>query len=160
MPRWIAGASPRRTALRAAALVAAAYLTFSYVLLPVRGAGISMSPTIEPDDLLFVNLMAYRFRAPRRGDIVAVRIGNRTAVYVKRLVALPGDRVAIDEGVLSVNDEPAEEPYVVHRAPWRLDAVTLGPDDYFVVGDNRGMPMAQHEMGTATLERLIGPKIF
>lgn len=140
--------------------MAVAYLTFSYVLLPIRGEGISMRPTIEPGDLLFVNMMTYRFRAPERGDIVAVRIGNRAAVYVKRLVALPGDRVAIDGGVLSINDEIVAEPYVVHRAPWQLEAVTLGPDDFLVVGDNRGMPMEQHEMGTSTRERLIGPKAF
>lgn len=48
----------------------------------------------------------------------------------------------------------------MHRSAWQLDSVALGPDDFFVVGDNRGMPMAQHEMGTATRARLIGPKAF
>jgi signal peptidase I len=160
LARLVAGSDPRRTAMRAAVLVAAAYLTFSYAVLPVRGVGISMQPAIEDGDLLFVNMLAYRFRAPRRGDIVAVRIGGRSVVYVKRLLALPGDRVAFVDGVLWRNGEPVDEPYVLQRAPWQLEEVTLGSDDYFVVGDNRGMPMAQHDFGTSTRDRLIGPRIF
>jgi signal peptidase I len=160
LPRWLAGAHPRRTAIRAAVLIVATWLTLAYVLLPVRGVGISMSPTIEQGDLLFVNRLAYRFREPRRGDIVAVRIPGRSAVYVKRLVALPGERVEIDRGLLKVNGQALDERYVEHRASWQLPAVTLGPDEFFFIGDNRGMPIAQHDLGTATRERLIGPKVF
>jgi len=156
----LAGTDPKRTAVRIAVLIVAAYITFAYILMPVRGVGVSMLPTIEPGDLIFVNLLAYRFREPGRGDIVAVQIAGRSVVYVKRLVALPGDRIEIDDGVLRVNDEIVEEPYVVNRARWRLGPVTLGPDDYFVVGDNRGMPIAQHDLGTARRTRLIGPKAF
>jgi signal peptidase I len=140
--------------------VAAAVVTFGAVLLPVRGYGVSMQPTIEEGDLLFINRVAYRVRQPRHGDIVAVRVAGRSVVYVKRLLGLPGERIAFVDGVLWRNGVPVEEPYVRHRAAWRLDEVTLGPDDYFVVGDNRGMPMAQHELGTASRTRLIGPKLF
>lgn len=160
LPRWVAGANPRRTAVRVGVLVMAAYVTFTYVLLPVRGVGVSMQPTIADGDLVFINLLSYRLRPPRRGEIVAVRLAGRSVVYVKRLVGLPGDRVAIDAGTLWVNEEEMPEPYVRHRIAWQLDTVTLGPDDYFVVGDNRGMPMAQHEMGTTSRQRLIGPKAF
>jgi signal peptidase I len=159
-PRWLAGAHPRRTAIRAAIIVALAYVTFAYVLLPVRGVGISMEPAIEQGDLLFVNRLAYRFREPRRGDIVAVRIAGRSVVYVKRLVGLPGEQVEIDGGQLFINGARVDEPYVIKRAPWNLGPVTLGADQYFVVGDNRGMRIDQHEMGTATRDRLIGPKIW
>jgi len=133
---------------------------FGQLLMPIRGVGVSMAPTIEEGDLIFVNQAAYRFREPARGDIVAVRIAGRSAVYVKRLLALPGDRVAFVDGVLWRNGVPVVEPYVTKRAGWHLDEVTLGPDDYFVVGDNRGMAMAEHEFGTATRTRLIGPRIF
>ena len=161
MPTWLAGSNPRRTAIRAAAIIAVAYLLFSYVLLPVRGVGPSMQPTIEEGDLLFINMLAYQFREPRRGDIVAVRIvPSRSVVYVKRLIALPGEEVALRGGFLYINGEPVDEPYVVKRAPWNLGPVTLGPDQYFVVGDNRSMRIEQHEMGTATRARLIGPRLF
>jgi signal peptidase I len=141
-------------------LIAGAYVVFGQLLLPIRGVGVSMAPTIEEGDLIFVNQVAYRFREPARGDIVAVRIAGRSVVYVKRLLALPGDTIAFVDGVLWRNGVPVVEPYVTNRAGWQLDEVTLGADDYFVVGDNRGMAMVEHEFGTATRTRLIGPRIF
>ncbi len=160
LPRWLAGADPRRTAIRAAILIAGAYVIFGHVLLPVRGVGPSMSPTIESGELIFVNAVVYRFREPRRGDIVSVRMAGRSAVYVKRLIALPGERLAIEAGVVSINGEPIAEPYAEKRDDWQLGEVTLGPDEYFVVGDNRTMPMAMHDMGTAPRARLIGTVAF
>lgn len=159
-PRWLAGSNPRRTLIRAAVIVGAAYVLFSAVLMPVRGVGISMFPTIEDGDYLFVNRLAYRFREPRRGDVVAVRIAGRSAVYVKRLLALPGDQVQFKGGLLYVNGEQLDEPYVVNRSGWTLGPVTLADGEYFVVGDNRGMRMDLHEMGTTTRDRLLGPKVL
>ena len=160
LPRWVAGADPRRTAIRVAVLVVAAYLTFSYVLLPVRGDSISMTPTIESGDLIFINRLTYRFREPRRGEVVAIRMAGRSVVYVKRLLGLPGDRVKIDNGNVSINDEWIKEPYAHRRDDWSLDEVTLNRDEYFVVGDNRTMAMALHDMGTVPRARLIGAQIF
>ena len=159
-PRWLAGSNPKRTLIRVAVIVVGAYFVFGYVLLPVRGVGISMFPTIQQDDYLFVNTLAYRFREPRRGDVVAVRTPGRSSVYVKRLVGLPGELIEFDEGILYINGEPLVEPYVVNRAAWKLGPVRLGEDEYFVVGDNRGMSMDAHEMGTSTRERLLGPRLF
>jgi signal peptidase I len=137
-----------------------AYLIFSYVLLAVRGDGISMAPTIESGDLIFVNRLTYRFREPRRGDIVAIRMAGRSVVYVKRLIGLPGDRLKIDSGSVLINDEPVNEPYAHKRDDWSLNEVTLGRDQYFVVGDNRTMAMPLHDMGTVPRARLIGARIF
>ncbi|MGE0042550.1 MAG: signal peptidase I [Vicinamibacterales bacterium] len=160
LPRWVLGARPRRTAGRAAVLVLASLVLFGYVLLPVRGVGVSMQPTIAPGEFLLVSTLTYRWRAPRAGDIVAVRLAGRSVVYVKRLVALPGQTVAFDEGRLVVDGRPQAEPYVVERAPWRMAAARLGPDQYFVVGDNRGMPRAQHDMGVVDRARLVGTVVF
>ena len=146
--------------LRVAVLVLGAYVVFGYVLLPVRGVGISMQPTIVQDDLMFINTLAYRFRPPRRGEIVAVRLAGRSAVYVKRLLALPGDRVAFVNGVLWLNGEALDEPYAQRRHDWNLGEVAMGPDDYFVLGDNRSMRMEHHDFGTTTADRLVGPKVF
>lgn len=160
LTRVVAGSNPRRTLIRAAILVAAAYIVFGFVLLPVRGVGVSMQPTIEQGDLMFVNRLSYRWREPARGDIVAVRVAGGSVVYVKRLLGLPGDRIAFVEGVLWRNGEPVDEPYARRREDWRLREATLGANDYFVVGDNRSMPMAQHDFGTTTRARLIGPRIY
>lgn len=160
LARAIAGAHPKRTLVRVGVLIVTAYVVFGHVLLPIRGVGPSMLPTIHEGELLFVNRMSYRFREPARGDVVAVRVAGRSLVYVKRLLALPGDRIAFVDGVLWRNGEPVDEPYARRRDDWQLEEVTLGMNDYFVVGDNRSMPMALHEFGTATRERLIGPRAF
>lgn len=154
------GARPGRTLVRAAILAAVAGVLFTFVLMPVRGVGVSMEPTIASGDLVFVSLLTYRVREPRRGDIVAVRLAGRRAVYVKRLVALPGERVAIRGGQVIIDGERLDEPYVIHRQPWRVEETTLDRDEYFVVGDNRGMPISLHDMGTTSRARLLGPVIF
>lgn len=118
-----------------------------------------MSPTIESGDLIFINRLGYRFREPRRGDIVAVRMAGRSTVYVKRLLALPGERLSMERGVISIDDVPIDEPYAQKRDDWALESGTLGRDEYFVVGDNRSMRQALHEMGTVPRARLIGPAL-
>jgi signal peptidase I len=160
LPRWLAGSNPRRTLMRAAVLVVTAYVLFGFILMPVRGAGVSMTPTIESGDLVFVNRLSYRFREPRRGDVVAVRMAGQSVVYVKRLLGLPGERISIEAGVVSINGEWIREPYARKRDDWWLPEATLGSDAYFVVGDNRSMPMHLHDMGTVPRSRLIGPVAF
>jgi signal peptidase I len=160
LPRWIAGVNPRRTAVRVLVIVVVAYLVFGYVLLPVRGAGPSMRPTIDNGDLIFINRLTYRWREPRRGDVVAVRMAGQSVVYVKRLLALPGERVKIEAGAVAIDGAFLNEPYAQKRDDWWLTEARLGSDEYFVVGDNRSMPMHLHDMGTVPRGRLIGPVAF
>ncbi len=158
--RLVVGRDPSRTLWRALGLVAGGWLLVTYGILPVRGQGPSMAPTIADGQLLIVSRLSYAWRAPRRGEVVAVRLAGDQAVLVKRILAGPGDRIAIDEGQVVVNDVAIAEPYVAHRAPWRMAETTLAPHQYFVVGDNRGMPMELHTMGTVEAGRLIGPVVW
>lgn len=157
LARLIVGRHPTRTLIRALILVAAAWLLVTFGILPVRGQGPSMQPTVRDGQLMIVNRVAYRMRRPRRGELAAVSWVEDREVLIKRILAGPGDVIAIDRGVVSVNDVAIDEPYVRFRAPWRMAATTLGADEYFVVGDNRGMPMAQHTMGIVERRRLLGP---
>jgi signal peptidase I len=59
-----------------------------------------------------------------------------------------------------VNGEALLEPTVVRKAAWNLPALTLGPDEYFVIGDNRAMSMHNHDFGRATRDRIIGKLLF
>ena len=81
-------------------------------------------------------------------------------VYVKRIVGLPGERVAIAGGQVQINGTALAEPYVRHRRPWDVDEVTLGPREYFVIGDNRGMSVGQHDFGRAEADRILGKVVF
>lgn len=155
--RWFLGARPARTALRAGVLVAGGALVFGVVLRPVRAHGVSMWPTISDGDLVFVNTLAYRGGAtPRRGDIVAIRLAGPRVVYVKRVVGLPGERLRLVDGALEIDGRPIDEPYVRARQPWQVTEVRLGTDEYFVVGDNRGMPQHLHDFGRVARSRILG----
>jgi signal peptidase I len=143
----IIGRSPRTTLLSAAVLSSTAIIMFGWMLLPLRLSGISMLPTYEDGTFNFANRAAYWIREPARGDVVAIRMAGAHAVYVKRIVGMPGERIEIVRGTVTVNGEPLVEPAVVRRAPWSMAPVTVGPDEYFVIGDNRSMTIANHDLG-------------
>lgn len=152
----IFGRNPRHTLARIAALAAGAYIVFGHLLIPVRGAGPSMLPTLQDGQFLFVNTLAYVGTDPRRGDIVGISLAGRSALYIKRIVGLPGERLRIDAGTVYVDGVPLEEPYVERRRPWDIGEFVLGDDEYLVIGDNRGMTVNNHDFGKARRERIIG----
>lgn len=154
------GRQPRRTAVRVIVLLAVSAAVLRWVLIPVRAEGISMEPTYRSGQLLFVNRLAYTFSRPSRGDIIAIRLAGPHVLYIKRVIALPGERVGIDHGAVDVDGRPLAEPYVVRRRAWDIPAVTLGSDEYFVVGDNRGMDAADHDFGRVDRVRILGRVIF
>jgi signal peptidase I len=160
MKALLFGSNPRLTAIRVAVLVVSAVVVFGFVLLPVRLTGISMEPTYNDGELNFANRLAYAWRLPARGDVVAIRMAGPSVLYVKRIVGLPGEQVEIEMGVVKIDGEPLLEPTVVRKAPWNLPPLTLGPDEYFVVGDNRAMSIRNHDLGRATRNRIIGKLIY
>ena len=160
LQRILFGHDPRRTALRAGVLVLVAFVTFRWILIPIRTDGISMQPMYEPGRIHFVSRLSYIASEPARGDVVAVRLARGRAFYVKRIVGLPGERIAIAAGQVQVDGAPLEEPYIRHRRPWDLPEISLGPREYFVVGDNRGMNAADHEFGGVERDRIAGKIVF
>ena len=161
LARLVVGANPKRTLVRSLVLVVLGWLLISYGILSVRGSGPSMSPTIGDGQLMVVDRVSYKVRRPRRGEIAAVTWeGEGRAVLIKRILAGPGDTIGIADGLVDVNGVLIDEPYVQQRARWQMAPTLLGADEYFVVGDNRGMPMAQHTLGRVPRTRLIGPVVW
>jgi len=154
------GSNPRATLLRIGAIVGGAFILFSLVLQPMRLQGISMLPTYQDGAINFANRLAYAFRPPARFDVVAIRMAGPSVLYVKRIVGMPGERVAIVNGTMMIDDQPLTEPTVAYRIPWNMEAVTLDSDEYFVVGDNRSMRMEDHDFGKATRNRIVGKLLF
>jgi signal peptidase I len=154
--RALVGANPRRTAIRSVVLVAIAYIVFGHLLTPVRGAGPSMLPTLEDGQLVLINRLAYWRRDPQRGDVVALSLAGPNVLYIKRIVGMPGERVRIESGTVMINGAPLQEPYVEQRRPWQVAEAVLGPDEYLVIGDNRGMPQQSHDFGKTRRERVVG----
>ena len=158
--RMLIGANPRRTLLRIILLVCASVLIFGWVLVPVRAEGISMRPTYESGTLHFVNRLSYLGAGPQRGDIVAIALGGERVYYVKRVIGLPGERLRIVDGTVHVNGAALAEPYVVNRRPWNIDEVELRAQEYFVIGDNRGMNAPDHDFGRVSRSKIAGRVVF
>lgn len=150
------GASPLRSIARGLAIAALLWVGSRTVLTPLWASGISMAPTIADGELLLVNRVAYRLSAPARGDIVAIRLAGGAAALVKRVVALPGERVRIVAGTVLIDDQPLDEPYVERRTPWDVPEATMGINEYFVIGDNRAMPARNHDFGSTHASRIMG----
>jgi signal peptidase I len=119
-----------------------------------------MLPTYRDGGLYLVNRLAYLGREPRRGDVVAIRLAGPRVLFVKRIIGLPGERVRLEAGVVYIDDRPLDEPYVVHRAAWLMREKKLGHLEYFVAGDNRGMPIEQHELGSVNRDRVVGRMLW
>jgi signal peptidase I len=101
----------------------------------------SMIPTLEIGDRVLVNKFIYRFTDPSRGDIIVFEsVDNSNEDLIKRVVGLPGDRIAVRGGKLFVNGERQREPYTNKKLPDRsFYAQTRVPKNHvFVMGDNRG----------------------
>jgi signal peptidase I len=158
--RVVFGRNPRRTVVRILVLAGASFLVFGWTLTPIRVRGISMEPTYEDGALNLVNRVVYRFRAPARGDVIAIRLAGPRVLYVKRIVGLPGEHIGFVKGTIEVNGAPLSEPYVRNRLPWDVPAVPVGPREYFVVGDNRGMRAGDHDFGRVDARRILGTLVF
>ena len=119
----------------------------------------SMVPTLEVGDRVFVNKFIYRFAEPERGDIVVFEsIEGSEQDLIKRVVAAPGNSVAVQNGVLFVNGQPQEEPYVNDAFP---DGSFFGPttvpeDSVFVMGDNRGNSRDSRFFGPVSISNIEG----
>src|SRR5262249_39648073 len=155
--RVVFGRNPRRTLFRVLALVLLSLVFFKFLFLPIRVVGVSMSPTYRDGSINFVNRLAYVFHEPKRGDVVGIKVTGESILFLKRVIGLPGETISIENGAIKVNGHVLSEPYVkyVNRIlPWEEMPVTLGKDEYFVVGDNRGMNQEDHTFGRATRDRV------
>ncbi|MDQ2663911.1 MAG: signal peptidase I [Candidatus Eremiobacteraeota bacterium] len=100
--------------------------------------GLSMAPHIASGEVVLINTMAYRLRAPGRGDIIAFPHESPAhEVFIKRIIGLPGDRIAIDRGKVVRNGEALDEPYVRYGDRRSFAAVVVPAGQLYVLGDNR-----------------------
>jgi signal peptidase I len=159
--RVLIGRNPKRTLVRIVILVLVSTVVFKFVLQPIRVEGGSMLPTYKDRGIHLVNRLAYVFHPPRRGDVVAIRmLAGERVMYMKRIIGLPGETVAFVRGRLYISGNPMDEPYVAFRCYWNHEPEQVGPDQYYVVGDNREMPWADHVKGRPTRDRLVGKVIL
>lgn len=151
------GRNPRVTLIRAVALGLFCVVIAKFVFLPVRVDGISMWPTYQDRSVNFINRLAYLWHEPQRGDVVGIRLAPPGRVmFLKRIIGLPGETVRFIGGKVWIDGKLLREPYEHVHSDWSLGPIKLGPDEYFVVGDNRSMPKEDHVKGKAARNRIIG----
>lgn len=163
----IIGRKPKATLVRLVVLTVACVVVFKFVLLPIRVQGVSMYPTYKDRSVNFINRLVYLRREPQRGDVVGIRLGGANSLYhtpgimyMKRIVGLPGETVAFANGRVLIDGTPLREPYLKGPCDWNADPVTVGSNQYYVVGDNRSMPQEDHEHGKAEKEQIVGKVLF
>jgi signal peptidase I, bacterial type len=151
------GRFPRRTLRRACWWAIATALLFGALLRPVVIQGRSMEPTLPDGGIrLATRWWTDAQRRPSRGDVVVIRRVGARAYYLKRVIALPNETIAFTGGALYINGREMPEPYLKDRGDWTMPELRLGPNEFFVAGDNRSMPIEEHALGRVERNRLAG----
>ncbi|WP_052099116.1 signal peptidase I [Paenibacillus stellifer] len=129
--------------------------------------GHSMQPTLYEGERLFINKIALAFERPKRGDVIVLHDPSsgpsRKEYLVKRVVAIPGDVVEVRDHKLYINGKPGEEPYVdTVIEDEDFAPVTVGKDQFFVMGDNRhaGASKDSRYFGAVPLDLIVGRVSF
>jgi signal peptidase I len=141
--------------------VSAFFIIFLYQ--PVKVEGTSMMPTLQDQERVFINKFVYKLEPIERGDVIVFRYPRDPAKsYIKRVVALAGDRVRIEDGSVFVNDHRLREPYVpdVYEDGRSYPETVVPPHAYFVLGDHRNLSNDSRDFGPVDEDFIYGKAVF
>lgn len=136
--------------------------TFTYAVEPVRVTSNSMSPTLRAGDHVLVDKISPRAHHPRRRDIVTFRLPGSDEQLIKRVVAVAGDTVGLEDGVLVVDGAKLTEPFVDHA---QMNSTYFGPvtvpaGAVFVLGDDRENSVDSRSFGPVAVSDVTGRVLF
>ena len=146
------------------ALGLALFIRF-FIAAPFIVYGSSMDDTFHQYDYLIIDRISYRFDDPQRGDVIVFGLPQDTSRdLIKRVIALPGETIILENGSISISnaDHPEgfalSEPYITPANRGGLSdlSVTLGEEQYFVLGDNRRVSADSRIWGTLPRADIIG----
>ena len=141
--------------------IAAFIIVFLYQ--PVRVEGISMMPSLDDQERIFINKFVYRIEAIQRGDIVVFRYPRDPAKsFIKRVIGVAGDHVKIDDGRVYLNGKLVAEDYVprAYEDGRSYPEVVVPPDSYFVLGDHRSLSNDSRDFGPVESSFIYGKAVF
>ena len=142
---------------------AASVFIITFLYQPVRVEGTSMLPRLEDRDRLFINKFVYHISAIERGDVVVFHYPrDPEKSYIKRVIALPGDRLRIDHGTVWLNGKRQIEKYVPeeYRDSRSMPEIVVPQDNYFVMGDHRSISSDSREFGLVERSLIYGKAVF
>lgn len=144
-------------------IIGLTYLIITYVGQRTRVSGHSMETTLSDGDNLIVDKLSYRFQDPKRYDIIVFPYKyQEDTYYIKRIIGLPGETVQVVDGYAYINGELLETDIygaeVMNESGIAENPITLGENEYFVLGDNRNHSSDSRDpsVGVLTREDLIG----
>jgi signal peptidase I len=146
--RWARGAAGLReliewaVALGAAAVLALSVHTWVGQIVTVEGP--SMQPGLQTGEKVLVGKLEYYFAKPKRGDIVLTRFPGSNLNFIKRVVALGGERILVNDGAVYINGKKLDEPYISGRIQYSMDELTVPEGSVFLMGDNRNDSTDSH----------------
>ncbi len=136
----------------------------NYVMQPFLVSGASMEPNFSTNNYLLVDEVTYRMRAPERGEVVVFKYPNDPSVYyIKRIIALPGERIVVKNGEVKIFNNANPNGFDLKENYLGTNLVTvgnidevLGQNDYFVMGDNRNFSYDSRSWGFLPKDNIVG----
>ena len=138
-------------------------ILITFVAQPFKVEGDSMYPNLRNSERIVVEKLSLHFDKIGRGDIVVFRYPkNPGKIFIKRIIGLPGEKVEIKKGHIYINGTPLSEPYLDERARGDDDhpPVTLGNNEYYLLGDNRVISDDSRDFGPIKKDLISGRAIF
>jgi signal peptidase I len=144
------------------------YFGISFAVQAVHVEGLSMYATLDDNDYLIANKIDYRLHTPQRGDIIILRPpSDNSKDFIKRVIALPGEKLLIRDSVVYINGHRLDEPYLPEAwttlnnwSPGGPDGTVIPPNQYFVMGDNRNRSQDSRLFGPIGSDRIDGRAWF
>jgi signal peptidase I len=136
------------------------FLGINAISARVRVDGFSMRPTLEDGEFVLVSKMSYRFGHVDRGDIIVFHFPmNPSEELIKRVIGLPGDHISVQAGVVSVNGQKMNEPYIASTPNYSGEWDVLD-GQLFVLGDNRNNSNDSKDWGLLPLDKVVGKAVM